>query len=269
MFENIKEYKGLKVVRESMWSSKYNSARYKDSVITLYDYFYTFTPNKQKAVLEHEFAHHIFNTFPQDIKKLWINHSRKNTEYINSHAEKNYFEDFGECIEAYNLIKSWDLPKQTGMLNLKIEIAVFLYTEYMYKEISNLMTEKYNNKAVDYDWVYWHQCVDLAKQYSAEYLLQPLGTFWGSAKTGWENKSNTFPEDTWKKIPYTGENKPETGDIVFYDMLPYWHVGVCVGDNWVIFEQNAVTWTWEWEVNNCRIEIMKKDNLAGWYRLKY
>lgn len=269
MFENIKEYKGLKVVRESMWSSKYNSARYKSSVITLYDYFYTFTPNKQKAVLEHEFAHHVWYTMPKKVQIFWATQSTVNRVYINSHAKKNYREDFWECIEAYNLIKSGDLPKQKGMLNFKIQIAVYLYNKYMYKAISVLLTEKYDNKSVDFDWLRGHQCIDLVQQYINEFLLLKNRSFWGDAKSGWENKSNTFPEDKWKKIKYTWKNKPKTGDIVFYDMLPYWHTGICVWDNWVIFEQNMWNWDWQWSDDNCRIEIMKKENLAGWYRFKY
>ena len=269
MFENITEYKGLKVNIESIGSSKYSSANYKDSVITLYDYFYTFTPNKQKAVLEHEFAHHIFNTLPKKVKMLWIIQSKTNRVYINSHAKKNYYEDFGECIEAYNLIQTGDLPKQTGMLNLKIEIAVSIYKNYMYNEIARLLTNKYNGKSIDFDGLRGHQCVDLVQQYISEFLLQENRSFWGSAKNGWENKSNTFPEDKWEKIKYTGENNPDVWDIVFYDNEPYGHVWICVWPEFVIFEQNMGNWDGEWSDDNCRIELMPKKDLAGWYKLKY
>lgn len=268
MFENIKEYKGLKVVRESMWSWKYNSARYKSSVITLYDYFYTFTHNKQKAVLEHEFAHHIFNTLPRKVKIFWVIQSKSNRVYINSHAKKNFFEDFGECIEAYNLIKTGDLPKQTGMLNLKIQIAVSIYKYYMYDEIAKLLVNKYNQKSIDFDGLWGHQCVDLVQQYIKEFLLQKNRSFGGSAKNGWGNKWNTFPKDKWEKIEYTGKNKPKVGDIVFYDNEPYGHTGVCVWDDWVIFEQNTGNWDGQWTDDYCTIELMPKKDLVGWYRLK-
>ena len=49
------------------------------------------------------------------------------------------------------------------------------------------------------------QCVALAKLLSKEVHGIQLGTFGGSAKTGWENKSNTFDPNEWIKI----ENTPE------------------------------------------------------------
>lgn len=264
----MKEYKWLQVKREAMGSSKYNSARYKRSVITLFDYFYTYSPNKQKAVLEHEFAHHVWHTMPRAVKIFWVGISKTIWIYVNSYAKKNHKEDLSECVEALSLIRDGELEQPTWMLALKIEIANKLYEKYSKTEIAKLLTNKYNGKSIDFDGVYWHQCVDLVKQYSSEFLLTPLGTFWGSAKTGWENKSNTFPEDKWEKIRYTGRNKPKVGDIVFYDNEPYGHVWICIGSNWVIFEQNMGNWDGEWSDDYCRIEIMKKTNLAGWYRLR-
>lgn len=269
MYENLKNYRWLKVEREKMGTSETNSAKYSQWVITLFDYFFTaFTPVKQKAVLEHEYAHHLFNSLPKAVKMFWYTFSNTNRVYINSHAKKNYFEDFGECIEAQVLIDNHELEKQSWMLNLKIEIANKIYNKYLPKVLTEDLVEKYDKSPVDTDNLYWHQCVDLVKQYSNEYLLQPLWTFGGSAKTGWENKSNTFPEELWEKINYTGENKPKVWDIVFYNNEPYGHTGVCVWPNFVIFEQNAWTWSGYGAVNYCRIELMSKQFLAGWYRLK-
>ena len=60
--------------------------------------------------------------------------------------------------------------------------------------------DKYNNKLIDVDKVYGHQCVDLVKQYTIDVFWITLWTFGGSAKTWWENASNTFPEKQWEKI---------------------------------------------------------------------
>lgn len=261
----MENYKWLKVVREKIGSSKTNSARYKDGIITLFDYFYTYSEQKQKAVLEHEFAHHTFNTMPKKVKLFWIGISKMIKQYTSNHAKKNYYEDFGECIEA---IVEW--KKFSWMLALKVNIAKKLYKKYSMEAMVSLFTEKYNGKPVDYDGVYWHQCVDLVKQWSDEFLLSPLWTFGGSAKTWWYNKENTFPEDKWEK--YTND-KPwvelKVGDILFWTYWEYWHTAVCVWVEWdtvIMFEQNVWNGDGKWKDDYCKIEITQKAYISWWYR---
>ncbi len=136
--------------------------------------------------------------------------------------------------------------------------------------------EKYNNKFVDIDKVYGHQCVDLIKQYTIDVFWITLGTFGGSAKTGWENASNTFPEDIWEKIynDITNINQvPLKWDIIFWWYKNYWHTAIVIEwfkweDRITVFNQN--TWNWNGKGYDDRSRIQEQDYnwILGWYRKK-
>ena len=100
--------------------------------------------------------------------------------------------------------------------------------------------EKYNWKAVDIDWVYWHQWEDLVKRYAIDVLWIKLQSFWGSAKNGWNNTYNTFSESQFEKI--TDKSKFQVWDIIFWDRWKYWHVAIITKIFW--------NWMFEAETEN-------------------
>lgn len=135
---------------------------------------------------------------------------------------------------------------------------------------------KYNNQSIDVDWVYWSQCVDLIKKYTIDVFWITLWTFWWSAKSGWNNKSNTFPEDEWEKIEnnYDDEDQtPKAWDIIFWWYGTYGHVWIVInwfkGENKIeVFNQNTGNWNWTWYDDRSRIENNTYNQCLGWYRLK-
>lgn len=122
---------------------------------------------------------------------------------------------------------------------------------------------------IDYDNVYWHQCVDLIKHYSQNVLGLKLWSFGGSAKTGWFNKSNTFPSEFFEKIINTASAIPQSGDIIFIKTnTPYWHVAIVLDADIKkikVLEQN--TWNWNWRGYDDRVKISEYnyDKIIGWY----
>ena len=122
-----------------------------------------------------------------------------------------------------------------------------LYNEYK---------AKYLWKSVDFDWVYWAQCVDLARHYAKNVYNAPIWVFGGSAYSWYLNHSKTF-NNQWKRVPYTPWFVPTIWDIWFFKPIPsntYWHVFICgVGctpEKLIRLEQNYVSsksknfWTW-------------------------
>lgn len=140
----------------------------------------------------------------------------------------------------------------------------------------NEFINKYNNKSVDVDGVYWSQCVDLIKRYTIDVFWITLWTFGGSAKTGWYNQSNTFPVEQWEKIVnnYSDENQvPIPWDIIFWGYGTYWHVGIVTeakkGVNSIeVFNQNTGNWDWEGYDDRSRIQNANYNQCLGWYRKK-
>jgi len=132
------------------------------------------------------------------------------------------------------------------------------------------------SKNIDMDWVYQAQCVDLIKHYTINVMNISLWTFWGSAKTGWENKSNTFPKDDWIKIKNDFDNPeqtPEKWDIIFFSTWVYGHVWIVMRsypwENKIkILNQNTGNWDWEWTDDRTRIEYCSYNDVLGWYRCK-
>ena len=128
---------------------------------------------------------------------------------------------------------------------------------------------KHKNTVIDYDNVYWHQCVDLIKNYSREVIWERLGTFWWSARSGWLNEYNTFPKDTWNKITYKEREIPEKWDIIFFDVWEYGHVGIVTNAdiNYIkVFEQNTGNGDWVGYDDRCRTNTYDYSNIYGWYR---
>ena len=127
---------------------------------------------------------------------------------------------------------------------------------------------------IDYDWVYGSQCVDLIKNYTATVLNIRLWTFWGSARSGWENKSNTFPEDIWEKIVNNFSDKdqiPKEWDIVFWNTGKYWHVAIVLdayGNAIEVLEQNVGNGNWIGQDDAIEVNTKSYHDILGWYKLK-
>lgn len=131
--------------------------------------------------------------------------------------------------------------------------------------------EKYNWKAVDIDWTYWHQCVDLVKRYVIDVLWITLWSFWGSAKNGWNNTYNTFSESQFEKI--TDKSKFQVWDIIFWNRWKYWHVAIItkIFWNWMfeVIEQNVWNWDWKWADDYVKLSVYPNYNDVLWiYRFK-
>lgn len=132
---------------------------------------------------------------------------------------------------------------------------------------------------IDTDWVYWHQCVDQAKDFAKEVLGVSLWSFWGSAKTGWANKNNTFDPNVWERItnnPTDINQVPLAWDIIFFswpDTLN-WHVAVVliaeVGNTtFTVINQNTGNWDGYGADDYTRIQKYDYNRVYGWYRKKW
>ena len=132
------------------------------------------------------------------------------------------------------------------------------------------------SKNINTDWMYGSQCVDLVKHYCTNLIKQTIWTFWGSAKTGWENKSNTFPKKYWNKIinDFNKPNQvPNIWDIIFFNTWEYWHTGIVIKaypwENKIkILEQNVWNWDWVWSDDRVKIWYYTYNNVLGWYSHK-
>lgn len=144
----IKEYRWVPVIREKVLMRKgkvvaWINARYdvKKKIIILYDRFLKRTDITQKAILEHEYAHHIYYTkIPLVYRKiwtlvsnwklikpmniLWLTEYTENA-YSTSHAESHPREDFAECIEIPILEN-----KFSSYVSFKVKVAVSMYNYF-------------------------------------------------------------------------------------------------------------------------------------------
>lgn len=129
--------------------------------------------------------------------------------------------------------------------------------------------EKVEWLCIDFDKEYGHQCVDLIKHYSQNVLWIKLWSFWGSAKTWWENRENTFKPEVFKKNEYYWDNIPEAGDIIFFrTTTSYWHTAVVLSankDSIKVLEQNVWNWDWKWNDDRIKIWLYNYNNVMGWY----
>lgn len=120
-----------------------------------------------------------------------------------------------------------------------------------FQEITAIFN-KWIGKQVDFDKVYWSQCVDWARQFAQE-MRSPIGTFWWSAYSGWST-SRPFRNTKWKRIEYSKGLVPTAWDIIFFwptQSNPYGHVAICDGgstpDLLKIVEQNWANWLGTWK----------------------
>lgn len=134
---------------------------------------------------------------------------------------------------------------------------------------------KYAWSMIDYDWVYGHQCIDICKHFASEILKRPLGSFGGSAKTGWKNTANTFPSTEFQKIDndYWDPNQvPLPWDIIFFNMgTPYDHVGIVLeakkGENKIrVINQNMGSGDGQGYDDRVIVSEFTYNNCYGWYR---
>jgi len=117
------------------------------------------------------------------------------------------------------------------------------------------------------------QCVALVKDAIKNIFNIQLGTFWGSAKTGWYNKSNTFPSNTWDKIEndVTRPNQvPVSWDVVFFNTWVYGHTGIVLkAYQWenriLVLDQNTGNWDGTGDDDLIRIQEYTYRNVYGWY----
>lgn len=121
------------------------------------------------------------------------------------------------------------------------------------------------------------QCVALAKHYSENEIGIKLWSFWGSAKTGWENTSNTFSDSLWERIPndMSKPNQvPNIGDLIFFETgTPYDHVAIVRNAPvWVnkieVFEQNTGNGDGSWYDDRARVNTYTYNNCLWWYSAK-
>ena len=131
--------------------------------------------------------------------------------------------------------------------------------------------ETYLRKAVDYDGVQGSQCVDLAKLYAGGVLWIPLGSFGGTARNGWLNKSKTFDLRKWTRVPNTPSAIPPRWAIIFYDEPGLTgHVAIVHEadvNNVLVIEQNWATGNWDWKGYNAINFEATRDyrKCLGWY----
>ena len=125
------------------------------------------------------------------------------------------------------------------------------------------------------DWQYI-QCVSMAKHYAKESYKEILPSFWGSAYTGYVNRSNTF-NSQWKQVPYKNWDVPTVWDIWFHwptKSNQYWHVfivGIWSDPNKLVrLEQNYVAWNsphfwkWTWPASITERTWSYKDVVGFW-----
>ena len=132
--------------------------------------------------------------------------------------------------------------------------------------------DKYLRTAQKEPWFPTAECVGLAKLYIKEVFGIQLWTFWGTARSGWYNKSKTF-DKKWEKIPYKVGIVPKQGDVIFYDTGISWHVAIVENANKIditVVEQNWFSRNGSGKGFDSIMLETKRDykDVLGWYRLK-
>ena len=148
-FKDLKRYKGIQVViKKEQGGREMRNGFYNpySKQIVLYPYFFTHSVAKQRAILAHEFSHHVqFYRLPDEFIETWIkvyqydeemisNFNERSSKdfdgqkFLNSHAQKAWTEDFSEQIERRVLIEAWEeeIPEE-WTLRRKYEIACIMH----------------------------------------------------------------------------------------------------------------------------------------------
>jgi len=119
--------------------------------------------------------------------------------------------------------------------------------------------DKWIGKRIDYDWVYWYQCVDLIKQYADEVLwLWRIWAIWNANKV--QNSS------TFKSFSKLWVKDLIQWDIIIRTRWKYWHIAIVDHIlNWKVYvlEQNG-SWKNSWNgLGENAIRV--KDYPINWY----
>lgn len=138
----------------------------------------------------------------------------------------------------------------------------------------NAFLDKYLRTSYKEPWFPTAECVWLARLYVKEVYGISLGSFGGTARSGWFNKKKTFDPKIWEKIEWKPWLVPKQGDIIFYDK-PWltWHVAIVHEANKIdimVLEQNWATGNGDGKWYNAINLETKRDykDVLGWYRKK-
>ncbi len=100
----------------------------------------------------------------------------------------------------------------------------------------NTFKNKWAWYRINFDWSYWHQCVDLIREYTEEYSYPTIATH-GNAIQLW----NQWLWKRYTRVNNSLGNNPPIGAIVFWKQGKYGHVAIAWRSNllWMeILEQN-------------------------------
>lgn len=144
---NIREYKWVRVRHSDDFSRDKKgilSGKYMvdfDTII-LTSLFYTLPERRQKAILEHEYAHAIYFKMPEVYREVWVLISEydeivkkalqkrwveyNENKWVTQYASTSPVEDFAECIEedTYNPKTYWDYR------DVKVKIAKAIINKF-------------------------------------------------------------------------------------------------------------------------------------------
>lgn len=144
--------------------------------------------------------------------------------------------------------------------------------------MQKLLTHKqYKNKYLGYfkkeNGIPTSECVWNSKLYAKEVLWVVLGSFWGSAIAGWENKRNTFDPKLWDRFINTPTAVPQEGDMVFWGRGygKYGHVAPFDSGNAKalgVISQNSTGKEWDVPWDEIMLKTYSYRWVVGWYRLK-
>ena len=140
----------------------------------------------------------------------------------------------------------------------------------MNKQIQNKFNKYIEERlwtAVDIDWKYWHQCVDLARDYS-------IYMFWENFTPHWYAKNLWYWNwgKNWTCITYEPWVIPKPWDLViwWWPKTKYWHIAIIIeaDKNWFkVLEQNTGNWDWIWEDDNIKIGKYKYTWYKKWVKI--
>ena len=135
-------------------------------------------------------------------------------------------------------------------------------------------TNRVEGTLIDYDGVWWSQCVDLIKAFTNNVYWVRLWTFGWSALTGWANTSNTFKTEEWEKVFNefgNVEQFPSEGDIVFFKWGEFWHCAIVIeadGTELIVLDQNTGNGDGVDDDDRIKVQKYSYNGILGWYKLK-